>query len=118
MEAKDALAEALRESEVWRQIDEKLTSQGTLELFDDQRVLTIEADRLARGKLSTSDGRPVTVRSVEADGTSVRYDSAKVVIGQDGGSSLSQSTFALTLEAYDRIDEKRFGSSRAALTSS
>ncbi|MEE8154186.1 MAG: LptF/LptG family permease [Phycisphaerales bacterium] len=106
MEAKVALAEALRESEVWRQIDEILASQGTLELFDDQRVLTVKADRLARGKLSTSDGRPVTVRSVEADGASVLYASTQVVIGQDGGSSLSPSTFALTLEAYDLIDEK------------
>ncbi len=106
MHAKDALAQALRESEVWRQIDEKLTAQGTLELFDDQRVLIVQADRIARGKLSTSDGRPVMVRSVEADGASVLYASAKVVISQDGGSSLAQSTFALALEAYDRIDEK------------
>ena len=106
MEAKDALAHALGESEIWRQIDEKLTSEGTLELFDDQRVLTAEADRLARGRLSTSDGRPVTVRSIEPNGATVLYSSSKAVLGQSGGSSLSELTLSLTLQDYDVIDEK------------
>lgn len=106
MEAKDALTETLHQIEVWRQINERLKSQGTLQLFDDQRALTVKADRLARGRLSTSDGRPVTVRSIEPSGATVLYSSSKAVLGQSGGSSLSELALSLTLEEYDVIEEK------------
>ena len=106
MEAKDALTETLHQIEIWRQINERLKSQGTLQLFDDQRALTVNADRLARGRLSTSDGRPVTVRSIEPNGATVLYSSSKAVLGQSGASSLSELALSLTLEEYDVIEEK------------
>ena len=65
MEAKDALAQTMHEIEVWRQFDEKLRSDRSLELVGERRVLTIDADRVKRGKLSTFDGRPVMKLSTD-----------------------------------------------------
>jgi len=108
-EAKDALVQVMREIEVWRQFDEKLRSDRPLELVGEHRVLTIDADRVDRGKLSTSDGRPVRVRSVESSGATVLYDANQAVLGLSGGSSLSELAVSLSLEDYDVIDEKTGG---------
>ena len=109
MEAKAALAQTLHEIEVWRQLDEKLRSDRSLELVGERRVLTIDADRVKRGKLSTFDGRPVMVRSVESNGVTVLYAAGKAELGQSGGSSLSDLAVSLALEDYDIIDEKTGG---------
>ncbi len=106
MEAKDTLAQTLHEIEVWRQFDEKLRSDRSIELVGEHRVLTIYADHLERGKLSTSDGRPVKVRSVEPNGATVLYASSQAVLGQSGGSSLSEVAVSVALDDYDVIDEK------------
>ncbi len=108
-EAKDALAQVMREIEVWRQFDETLRSDRSLELVGEHRVLTIDADRVDRGELSTTDGRPVMVRSVEPNGATILYASAQAVLGLSGGSSLSELAVSLSLEDYDVIDEKTGG---------
>ena len=109
MEAKNALAQTMHEIEVWRQLDEKLRSGRSLELVGEHRVLTIDADRVVRGKLSTSDGRPVMVRSIEPTGVTMLYASKEATLGQYPGSSLSELAVSLTLEDYDVIDEKTGG---------
>ncbi|MCH8151546.1 MAG: LptF/LptG family permease [Planctomycetes bacterium] len=115
---KIALAESIRAIEVWNYIDDQLASDGMIELAGPDRRISIHADQLVGGQFSTTDGRAVEVRQLDAAGP-VRLVSARQVdLRPSVGSTLTEPSFDLDLYECEVVDLRSDGSVnyRARLT--
>lgn len=115
---KIALAESIRAIEVWNYIDDQLASEGMIELAGPDRRVSIHADQLVGGRFSTTDGRAVEVRQLDAAGP-VRLVSARQVdLRPSVGSTLTEPSFDLDLYECEVVDLRSNGSvnHRARLT--
>jgi lipopolysaccharide export LptBFGC system permease protein LptF len=117
--AKVALAQSLRDKEMWEHIDTQLATEGMVELIGgkDQRVV-VRADRLMQGKFSTADGRSVEVRQFDGQRPDRRVSSDKVTIRLAPGADLGHPAVDLLLSDCEVVDLRSGGAvnERAALT--
>ena len=104
IQAKNELAKALREIEVWQQIREKLRTQGQIKLIGELRTITVKAHEVIKGVFSNPENEPITVQVTEQSGVVVLYSAKRVSIASDDGSSLALPSFELVLEDCDILD--------------
>lgn len=104
IKAKNELAKALREIEVWQQIREKLRTQGKIKLIGELRTITVKAHEVIKGVFSNPENEPITVQVTEQSGVVVLFSANEVSIASDDGSSLALPSFELVLENCDILD--------------
>ena len=104
IKAKNELAKALREIEVWQQIREKLKTQGQIKLIGELRTITVKAHEVIKGVFSNPENEPITVQVTEQSGVVVLFSANEVSIASDDGSSLALPSFELVLEDCDILD--------------
>ena len=104
IKAKNELAKALREIEVWQQIREKLRTQGQIKLIGELRTITVKAHEVIKGVFSNPENEPITVQVTEQSGVVVLFSAKRVSIASDDGSSLALPSFELVLENCDILD--------------
>jgi lipopolysaccharide export LptBFGC system permease protein LptF len=101
------LAEALRDVEAWRSIDEQLVRVGVIEVQSrqsPQRRYAVRAERLQQGRISNSDGSPIEITRFDSGRPSliIRSHSAKVV--RHPATSLSGPTIDILIQECEVID--------------
>lgn len=104
IQAKNELAKALREVEVWQQIGEKLKNQGQIKLVGELRTIIVKAQKVKKGVFSNPGNEAITVHVYDQSGMVVLFSSEKVSLESDDGSSLALPSFDLVLENCDILD--------------
>ncbi|MHC4219428.1 MAG: LptF/LptG family permease [Planctomycetota bacterium] len=102
IDAKLALSESLRRTEVWGHIAGRIAATGSIELFGGfggvDRRLIVQADSFERGRFFMDDPRPIEIREYEGERSVRRMTAAKVVTRQAAGTTLSNPTIDLVIE--------------------
>jgi lipopolysaccharide export LptBFGC system permease protein LptF len=108
VEAKVALAEALRRAEVWSHLTDRIASASAVELSGgfgglDHRFV-VHADWFERGRFFTNDRRPVVIREFDGNRPVRRIAAAKVLTRPSVGTSLSDPTIDLMIQDCEVTD--------------
>lgn len=94
------VAEALRDAEFWRMLDERLQREGRVELSGHgqrgQRFV-VEADGVRRGRFTTREGGPVVVRRLAAEGADRLFMTRDARVVRHVSGALPSATYDLQL---------------------
>jgi lipopolysaccharide export LptBFGC system permease protein LptF len=113
IEVKVALAESLRQAEVWDHMRRELETQGFVELsggFGGQaNRFTVNADRFERGRFLAEAGAPIEIREFEDERLVRTVTAAQVRSKRAAGATLSRPTVDLMIRDC-RVADLRHGS--------
>lgn len=99
-EERIALADSIRNAELWKTIDEHLKTRGELALMQSGpslRRYVIGADSIANGRFARSAGDSVQVRQYEKDSLTRIIDAREVRLNRTGSASLTVPAFEIEL---------------------
>jgi Lipopolysaccharide export system permease LptF/LptG len=97
-EAREELAAALREQQVWEHIDRQLRERGVLQVrSSEHRVYTINADRLQLGQLARGDGGKVEIIEMDQGTARKRFLAGSAAFRRSARSQTGAAGFDLAL---------------------
>lgn len=100
LEERLALAEAIRNVELWSFVDDHLRTHGQLELVQTgptERRYVLRADGIEDGRLFRNDSQPMNLQRFQGNALERSIDAAGVRLARAGGAAFTQPLFELQL---------------------